>query len=85
MYAVPTKPETAGKTEQFIGSWLKNIRREKVILATKVAGPSDRITWVRDSKKGTKLDRANILEAVDKSLMRLGTDYIDLYQVRLSL
>lgn len=82
IYAVPTKPETAGLTEKYIGSWLKNIRRDKVIVATKVAGASPRITWLReDKKKGTELSKAQILEAVDKSLQRLGTDYIDLYQL----
>ncbi len=53
--------------------------REKVIVATKVAGPSGQMTWIRGGP--AKVDAANISAAIDGSLQRLGTDYIDLYQV----
>lgn len=78
MYAVPPSPETYGKTEEIIGSWFASREtRDKVILATKIAGPG--LGWVRDGK--AKIDRANILAAVEGSLKRLQTDYIDLYQL----
>ena len=81
MYAVPPKPETQGRTETIIGTWFnKNKNRDKVILATKVAGRSP-MNWLRDDKSGTEQSRTQILEAVDKSLKRLQTDYIDLYQL----
>ncbi|MGV8997742.1 MAG: aldo/keto reductase [Parvibaculaceae bacterium] len=81
MYAVPPKPETQGKTETIIGTWFKARKnRDKVILATKVAGRSP-MNWLRDDKSPTEQSRAQIMEAVDKSLKRLQTDYIDLYQL----
>lgn len=81
MYAVPPKPETQGATERIIGTWFKARKnRDKVILATKVAGRSP-MNWLRDDKSGTEQSRAQIFEAVDKSLKRLQTDYIDLYQL----
>ena len=81
MYAVPPKPETQGKTETIIGTWFKKHKnRDKVILATKVAGRSP-MNWLRDDKSGTEQSRKQINEAVDKSLKRLQTDYIDLYQL----
>jgi len=80
MYPVPPRPETQGLTEQYIGSWLKKRgSRDKVILASKVAGP------VRGSdaliRPHQALDRKNIREALDASLKRLNTDYLDLYQL----
>ena len=83
MYAVPPKPETQGRTEEIIGSWFeKTGRREEVILATKICGLS-RNTWTRDDPdlKFTRQTKAQIDEAVEKSLKRLKTDYIDLYQL----
>ncbi|MDR3499713.1 MAG: aldo/keto reductase [Parvibaculum sp.] len=81
MYAVPPKPQTQGATEKIIGTWFKARKnRDKVILATKVAGRSP-MNWLRDDKSPTEQNRAQILEAVDKSLKRLQTDYIDLYQL----
>lgn len=78
MYAVPPSADTYGKTEQIIGSWFKKTgNRDKVILASKVVGPG--LGWVRDGQ--AKIDRSNILKAVDASLSRLQTDYIDLYQL----
>jgi len=81
LYAIPPKPETQGSTERIIGSWLKaRGRRDDVILATKVVGRSEN-TWFRDDGSPSELSRAQIVEAVDKSLTRLRTDYIDLYQI----
>jgi aryl-alcohol dehydrogenase-like predicted oxidoreductase len=80
MYPVPPQAETYTLTEQYVGNWLKaRGARDKVILATKVAGPSRRLWWVRDG--APRLDRANITAAVEASLKRLQTDYIDLYQL----
>jgi aryl-alcohol dehydrogenase-like predicted oxidoreductase len=82
MYSVPPRAETYGSTERIIGTWLKKSgKRSKVILATKVAGPGAvlGVTHVRGGDN--RLDRANILAAVETSLQRLQTDYIDLYQL----
>lgn len=79
MYAVPPSAETQGKTEEFIGSWFsKNTNRDKVILATKVAGPNRGMGWIRDDLSYSK---ANLTLALENSLKRLQTDYIDLYQL----
>jgi aryl-alcohol dehydrogenase-like predicted oxidoreductase len=79
MYPVMPRAETQGATERCIGSWLKKSgKRSEVILATKVAGPLKHITWIR---KDNDLNAANINAAVDASLKRLKTDYIDLYQL----
>jgi aryl-alcohol dehydrogenase-like predicted oxidoreductase len=81
LYPIPPKAETQGRTEEIIGTWLKaRGNRDKVVLATKVVGRSDN-TWFRDAGVKANLSRAHIEEAIDKSLKRLGTDYIDLYQV----
>jgi aryl-alcohol dehydrogenase-like predicted oxidoreductase len=78
LYAVPPSGETYGKTEIMIGNWFKETgRRKDVILASKVAGPGR--PWIREGK--ARLDRANIIEAIEGSLQRLQTDYIDLYQL----
>ncbi len=80
MYAVPPSAETSGKTEEIIGNWLAARQgRDKVVIATKVAGPAPGMPWIRGG--ANRLDRANIVAAVDGSLARLKTDYIDLYQV----
>lgn len=77
LYAVPPKPETYGKTEEHIGTWFqKNGKRDQWILATKVAGAG--VKWVRDGKP---ISKQTITEAVEGSLKRLQTDYIDLYQL----
>ena len=76
MYAIPPKAETQGKTEEIIGTWLsKRKDRDKVYIATKVAGPG--MEYVRG---GSRLSKKHIFQAVDDSLKRLKTDYIDLYQ-----
>lgn len=82
MYPVPPKPETQGATETIIGQWLKKTgKRDQVVLATKVAGRGDRNAGLDHVRNGPRLNRANILEAIDSSLQRLQTDYVDLYQV----
>ncbi|EKM0372320.1 NADP(H)-dependent aldo-keto reductase [Cronobacter turicensis] len=80
MYPVPPRPETQGLTETYVGNWLKKrANREKLVIASKVSGPS------RNSDSGIRpnqtLDRKNIRDALDASLKRLQTDYLDLYQV----
>ena len=78
MYAVPPTADTYGKTEAIIGSWFAQRKnRDKVVLATKVAGPG--LPWIRGGQY--TIDRQNIITAVEGSLKRLQTDYIDLYQL----
>ncbi|MBC7404292.1 MAG: aldo/keto reductase [Cytophaga sp.] len=80
MYPVMPRGETQGRTEQYIGSWLKKSgRRNDIILATKVAGPSRGMGWIRNGEND--LNAVNIRAAVETSLQRLQTDYIDLYQL----
>ncbi|CAK9187803.1 unnamed protein product [Ilex paraguariensis] len=81
MYPVPLKKETQGRTDLYIGSWLKSQPRNKVILATKVSGYSERSSYIRDNVKVVRVDAANIKESVEKSLKRLNTDYVDLLQI----
>jgi aryl-alcohol dehydrogenase-like predicted oxidoreductase len=78
MYPVPPNGRTQGRTETFLGSWIKRQRRRELVIATKVAGPGRR-DWIRDGR--TDLTREVIAEAVDTSLARLQTDVIDLYQI----
>lgn len=78
LYSVPATPETYGATEKIIGTWLKKTgNRDKVVLASKIAGGGDYTAHIR---KGG-LNRENIIDAIHKSLKRLQTDYIDLYQL----
>jgi aryl-alcohol dehydrogenase-like predicted oxidoreductase len=80
MYPVQPRAETTGSTERFVGSWLKKSgKRSEIILASKAAGPSRNQNWIRNGK--SDFDAANIRAAVDASLQRLQTDYIDLYQL----
>jgi aryl-alcohol dehydrogenase-like predicted oxidoreductase len=79
MYAVPPTAESYGKTEQIVGNWLLRQARDKVILATKASGPGRPLNWIRGGPSG--FDRANLRAAVEGSLKRLRTDYIDLYQL----
>lgn len=81
LYSIPARAETYGSTETIIGHWLQQRgNREKIILASKAAGPGE--GWVNHIRNGTsKFNKSNITEAVDNSLKRLQTDYIDLYQL----
>ncbi|HNJ65784.1 MAG TPA: aldo/keto reductase, partial [Turneriella sp.] len=77
MYAVPPAAETYGKTESIIGTWFaKRKNRDKVILATKIAGNG--LQWIRG---GSSITGETVKLAVEESLRRLQTDYIDLYQL----
>src|SRR5690606_10659626 len=78
MYAVPATAGTCGATETMIGNWFaKNAGvREKLVLATKVAGPARGMPWLR-----SEVTKAGIIEACEASLKRLQTDVIDLYQI----
>jgi aryl-alcohol dehydrogenase-like predicted oxidoreductase len=81
LYSIPPMRETQGSTERIIGSWFKaRGNRDKIILASKVCGRGDN-TWFRDDESPTRVTRSQVFEAVDKSLRRLETDYIDLYQI----
>jgi aryl-alcohol dehydrogenase-like predicted oxidoreductase len=79
MYSVPPNAESYGKTETYIGTWLKRQARDKVVLATKIAGPGRNIKWIRNGELA--FDRKNIRAAIEGSLGRLQTDYVDLYQL----
>lgn len=80
LYPSPPGGETYGRTEAIIGNWLaKPGNRERVVLASKIAGPGDWVNHIRDGK--TRFDRHYLREALDASLKRLRTDYLDLYQL----
>ena len=79
-YPVPPKEEWAGRTEEIVGRWMKTKRRDEIIMATKVSGPSH--GWIKSSQRAgmTALDRHNIIRAREASLKRRQTEYVDLYQ-----
>lgn len=81
MYPVPQSAQTQGRSEEYLGRWIKdrNIPRDGVVLATKVTGPSGQMSWIRGGP--TSLDASDITQAIDDSLLRLQTDYVDLYQI----
>jgi aryl-alcohol dehydrogenase-like predicted oxidoreductase len=81
LYAIPPKVETYGQTESIIGSWLsKRGKRDDIVLASKIAGPGD--DWVSHIRGGkTRFTAQHITQALEASLKRLKTDYIDLYQL----
>ena len=79
IYAIPMREETYGETENIIGEWFKKSKkRDKVILATKVSGPTSK-EYIRGG--GCSYDKKSMSEALEKSLKRMQTDYIDLYQL----
>ncbi|MEO8202541.1 MAG: aldo/keto reductase [Betaproteobacteria bacterium] len=80
MYPVPPKKETQGRTESIVGSWLgrNSSKRGRIVLASKIAGPGRR-DWIRNGE--THVSKKTIPWAIDDSLKRLQTDYIDLYQI----
>ena len=83
LYAVMPRQGTYGKTEEIIGNWFKEKNnRDKVILASKIASKTEGdLNWIRGGSKNLGFDKKNINEAIDASLKRLKTDYIDLYQL----
>ncbi|MGI4982828.1 MAG: NADP(H)-dependent aldo-keto reductase [Janthinobacterium lividum] len=84
MYPVPPRPETQGRTEEYIGTWLAKTpgAREKIVLATKIAGPARQPHNPRHIRgDANQFDRPNLVAAVESSLQRLQTDRIDLYQL----
>ncbi len=80
MYPIAARKETLGKTEQYIGSWLKknSHKRDNLVIATKIAGPNRGLDYIREPLDFSK---KNLVEAVEKSLKKLETEYIDLYQL----
>lgn len=78
MYSVPGRPKTQGSTERIIGSWFAKGNRDKVVLATKITGPSAGLSYIR---KNLDFNKQTILDTIDKNLNRLQTDYIDIYQL----
>ena len=81
IYPVPPKAEWMNRTEEIVGKWLKTKDRDEIILATKVCGPGHGWFMPPVRKGKTAVDRHHIRQAIEGSLRRLGTDYIDLYQV----
>ena len=78
MYPVAPRAETQGLTESYVGSWLKHQKREGLIVATKITGPSRGFEWIRG---GPSVRKEHINQAIEGSLQRLQTDYVDLYQI----
>jgi aryl-alcohol dehydrogenase-like predicted oxidoreductase len=78
MYPVAPRAKTVHRTEYYIGSWLKNQQRDQLIIATKIAGPARGFAWIRN---GPHITPEHINAAIEGSLRRLQTDYVDLYQI----
>ncbi|HSP11668.1 MAG TPA: aldo/keto reductase [Salegentibacter sp.] len=79
MYSIPPRPETQGRTEEIIGTWLKKTnRRDEIVLASKIAGPGKQVAHIRENLGYSK---EALEDALDKSLKRLQTEVIDIYQL----
>ncbi len=78
MYPVPPRSGTVHRTETYIGTWLKHRQRDRLVIATKIAGPARGFEWIRN---GPRINREHLNAAIDASLKRLQTDYVDLYQI----
>ncbi len=78
MYPVPPRAETQGRTEDYVGRWLSKQSRDKLVIATKITGSGRGFEWIRG---GPRITPKQIKAAIDTSLTRLQTDYIDLYQI----
>ena len=82
LYAVMPRKETYGKTEEIIGNWFKEKNnRDKIFLASKIASKDTGLEWIREGSEKLGFDKKNMNLAIDESLKRLKTDYIDLYQL----
>ena len=82
IYPVMPRKETYGETEKIIGNWFKKRgNRDKIILASKIASKSEGLDWIREGKANLGFNKKNMNTAIDNSLKRLQTDYIDLYQL----
>ena len=88
IYPIYPKKETSGKSEEIIGDWIKEKKnRQKIVIATKIASGHPKgvgatgLSWIRGGEKHLKFDKQNIINAIDNSLTRLKTDYVDLYQL----
>ena len=82
LYAIMPRKETYGKTEDIIGNWFKERNnRDKIILASKIASKDSGLSWIREGGPKLRFDKKNMNSAIDASLKRLKTDYIDLYQL----
>ena len=79
MYPVPARAQTQGESERIVGTWLARQPRDRVVVATKIAGPHRNMDWIRGGPRA--LDAANLRAALEASLRRLRTDYVDLYQI----
>jgi aryl-alcohol dehydrogenase-like predicted oxidoreductase len=79
MYPVPPKAETQGRTESYLGTWLKKQRRDNFVIATKITAPGRGFGWVRGGPSA--IDSKSVQAALDASLKRLQTEYVDLYQI----
>ena len=78
MYSIPGKKETQGSTERYIGTWLKDQKREELVVATKITGPMPYFNYIRPDLGFSK---EVLHDALNKSLQRLQTDYVDVYQL----
>jgi len=79
MYPVPPKAETQGETEKILGNWLRHTSRDKAVVASKTSGPAIWLPWMREGN--SRFTEKNITDALEASLKRLQTEYIDLYQL----